>query len=71
MNNTYLSKNNLSQINFADERVDGADKVTGKAKYTAEYNLLNMAYGVFVTSTIAKGTIKNMDTAKALASPGV
>ncbi len=28
MNNTHLSKNNLSQINFADERVDGADKVT-------------------------------------------
>ena len=63
MNNTHLSKNNLSQINFADERVDGADKVTGKAKYTAEYNLPNMAYGVFVTSTIAKGTIKNIDTA--------
>ena len=71
MNNTHLSKNNLSQINFADERVDGADKVTGKAKYTAEYNLPNMAYGVFVTSSIAKGTIKNIDTAKALASPGV
>ena len=71
MNNTHLSKNNLSQVNFADERVDGADKVTGKAKYTAEYNLPNMAYAVFVTSTIAKGTIKNIDTAKALASPGV
>ena len=71
MNNTHLSKNNLSQINFADERVDGADKVTGKAKYTAEYNLPNIAYGVFVTSTIAKGTIKNIDTTKALAAPGV
>ena len=63
MNNMYVSKNNLSQLNFEDERVDGADKVTGKAKYTAEYNLPNMAYGVFVTSSIAKGTIKNIDTA--------
>ena len=46
MNNTHLSKNNLSQINFADERVDGADKVNGKAKYTAEYNyrIWRMAY---------------------------
>jgi xanthine dehydrogenase YagR molybdenum-binding subunit len=46
-------------------------KETGKAKYTAEYNLPNMAYGVFVPSSIAKGTIKNLDTATALASPGV
>ena len=73
MNNTHLHKQNTNsyKINFEDERVDGADKVTGKAKYTAEYNLPNMAYGVFVTSSIAKGTIKNIDTAKALASPGV
>lgn len=73
MNNTNLlnSDPNLFKIDFADERVDGADKVTGKAKYTAEYNLPNMAYAVFVTSSIAKGTIKNIDTAKALASPGV
>ena len=38
MNNTHLSKNNNFQLSFADERVDGADKVNGKAKYTAEYN---------------------------------
>lgn len=73
MNNTNLinSATNLFKIDFADERVDGADKVTGKAKYTAEYNLPNMAYAVFVTSSIAKGTIKNIDTSKALAAPGV
>ena len=73
MNNTNIhnSATNLFKLDFADERVDGADKVTGKAKYTAEYNLPNMAYAVFVTSSIAKGTIKNIDTAKALASPGV
>ena len=71
MNNTHLHKQNTNsyKINFEDERVDGADKVTGKAKYTAEYNLPNMAYGVFVTSSIAKGTIKNIDTSKALSSP--
>ena len=69
--NIHNSDPNLFEKDFADERVDGADKVTGKAKYTAEYNLPNMAYAVFVTSSIAKGTIKNIDTAKALASPGV
>ena len=64
-------KSNNNTIFWEDERVDGADKVTGKAKYTAEHNLPNMAYAVFVTSTIAKGTIKNVDTSKALAKPGV
>jgi xanthine dehydrogenase YagR molybdenum-binding subunit len=73
MNNTNIlnSASNLFKLDFADERVDGADKVTGKAKYTAEYNLPNMAYAVFVTSSIAKGTIKNIDITKALAAPGV
>ena len=58
-------------IPFEDERVDGADKVTGKAKYTAEHKLPNMAYAVFVTSTIAKGSIKNLDISKAIAMPGI
>ena len=62
INNTIL---------FEDERVDGAEKVTGKAKYTAEHKLPNMAYAVFVTSTIAKGSIKNLDITKAIAMPGI
>ncbi|MEP7237541.1 MAG: hypothetical protein ABI685_06745, partial [Ferruginibacter sp.] len=45
---------------FADDRVDGVDKVTGKATFAAEHQLTNMAYAVFVCSTIAKGSIKNM-----------
>lgn len=62
INNTIL---------LEDERVDGAEKVNGKAKYTAEHKLPNMAYAVFVTSTIAKGSIKNLDISKAIAMPGV
>lgn len=54
-----------------EERVDGVDKITGRAKYSAEYNFPNMAYGVFVVSKIAKGTIKHLDISKALASDGV
>ena len=64
-------KSNNNTIFWEDERVDGADKVNGKAKYAAEHSLPNMAYAVFVTSTIAKGSIKNIDTSKALAIPGV
>ena len=62
INNTIL---------LEDERVDGAEKVNGKAKYTAEHKLPNMAYAVFVTSTIAKGSIKNLDITKAIAMPGI
>jgi xanthine dehydrogenase YagR molybdenum-binding subunit len=66
-----MNTKNIDTIFWEDERVDGADKVTGKARYTAEHNLPNMAYAVFVTSNIAKGTIKNLDTTKALAMNGV
>ena len=66
-----MSTNKLNTIFWEDERVDGADKVTGKARYTAEHSLPNLAYAVFVTSTIAKGTIKNLDVSKALEMPGV
>ena len=65
MNTTNM--NNFIQ----DERVDGADKTNGKAKYTAEHQLPNLAYAVFVTSNIAKGTIKQLDISKAIASAGV
>jgi len=55
----------------ADDRVDGVDKVTGKARYAAEHKLDNLAYAVFVCSTIAKGSIKNMILADAKRAAGV
>ncbi len=59
-------------IQFADDdRVDGIAKVTGRAKYTADQRPDNMVYGVFVTSTIAKGAIKNLVLHKAKDAPGV
>jgi xanthine dehydrogenase YagR molybdenum-binding subunit len=56
---------------FADDRVDGVAKVTGRAKYTADQKVEGLVYAVFVTSTIAKGAIKNLVTAKAKNAPGV
>ncbi|WP_210486641.1 xanthine dehydrogenase family protein molybdopterin-binding subunit [Rufibacter aurantiacus] len=53
------------------DRVDGRLKVTGAAKYSAEYELPNMAYGVLVGSTITKGRIKSIDTKAAERAPGV
>ncbi|RNI33147.1 xanthine dehydrogenase family protein molybdopterin-binding subunit [Rufibacter immobilis] len=53
------------------DRVDGRLKVTGAAKYSAEYELPNMAHAVLVGSTIAKGSIKSLDTKRAENAPGV
>lgn len=53
------------------ERVDGRAKVTGKAQFSYEYDFPNMAYGVIVASTIAKGSINALDTKAAEKAPGV
>lgn len=53
------------------QRVDGVAKVTGKAKYTAEFQVPHVAYGFIVTSTIARGRITALDTAQAEAATGV
>ncbi|HEX6902192.1 MAG TPA: xanthine dehydrogenase family protein molybdopterin-binding subunit [Thermoanaerobaculia bacterium] len=52
-------------------RVDGVAKVTGKAKYAAEFQVPNVAYGFVVTGTVAKGRIQSIDTRQAEAAPGV
>jgi xanthine dehydrogenase YagR molybdenum-binding subunit len=52
-------------------RVDGVAKVTGKAKYTAEFRVPNLAYGFIVLGTVAKGTIKTIDTRQAEVAAGV
>ncbi|RZM31250.1 MAG: xanthine dehydrogenase family protein molybdopterin-binding subunit, partial [Sphingomonas sp.] len=52
-------------------RVDGTDKVTGKAKYAAEYAVANLLYGVAVPARIAKGRIVAVDDTAARSVPGV
>src|SRR3954463_2743067 len=52
-------------------RVDGRLKVTGGALYAAEFQVKDMAYGVLVLSSIAKGQVKKIDTAAAEKAPGV
>lgn len=58
-------------IKNAPNRVDGIAKVTGKAKYIAEFKFANLAYGFFVQSTIAKGKITSIDIAEAEKQTGV
>ncbi len=58
-------------IGAAIDRVEGREKVTGQAKYAYEYRQEEVAYAAIVSSTVAKGTIRNLDAARALELPGV
>ena len=53
------------------ERVDGRLKVSGGARYAAEFKYPGITYGALVMSTIASGRVKSIDSREAETSPGV
>jgi xanthine dehydrogenase YagR molybdenum-binding subunit len=61
----------LQGISDPLSRVDGRMKVTGAAKYSAEFVLPEMKYAVLVSSSIAKGRITSIDSKAAEKAPGV
>jgi|GEM_PF-1033 len=60
-----------SAVGVSIPRVDAADKVTGRALYTADICLPNMIHGKILGSAVAHGRIKRIDVAKARALEGV
>ena len=56
---------------MAVSRIDGRAKVTGAAHYAAEIPAPDLAYGVVVSGTVARGRIKAIDAQAALGVPGV
>jgi len=52
-------------------RPDGVDKVTGRARFGADYNLSGQLIGKVLRSPHAHARIKSIDTSAALALPGV
>ncbi|GMA77197.1 hypothetical protein GCM10025880_36140 [Methylorubrum aminovorans] len=58
-------------VGSAVSRVDGPAKVTGLAKYAGEFAAPDLAYGVVVSSAVAKGSIRSIDASAAEAVPGV
>src|SRR4051794_30580480 len=61
----------MQTIGTPVSRVDGRAKVTGTAKYAAEFAAPGLAYGHITTSPIAKGRIAKIDTSEALQVAGV
>ncbi|MTD56219.1 xanthine dehydrogenase family protein molybdopterin-binding subunit [Amycolatopsis pithecellobii] len=60
-----------SPFGTAVNRIDGRLKVTGGARYGADFRFDRLANGYLVVSTIGRGSIRSMDTGAAEHSPGV
>jgi xanthine dehydrogenase YagR molybdenum-binding subunit len=52
-------------------RVEGGEKVSGRARYAAEYPVERVAYAMLLQASIARGSVASVDAAAALAVPGV
>jgi CO/xanthine dehydrogenase Mo-binding subunit len=61
----------FSVVGTSVPRVDGIDKVTGKAKYVADLAIPGMIEGKFLRSPYAHARIRSIDTREAEALPGV
>ncbi|HEY6421415.1 MAG TPA: hypothetical protein VIX59_20645, partial [Candidatus Binataceae bacterium] len=63
--------NNYKVIGSRPIRPDGVDKVTGRAKYGADYAFPGMLHGKVLRSPHAHAKIKKINIDKALKMPGV
>lgn len=61
----------MAMIGKPLDRIDGRLKVTGAAKYAAEFRVPNAVHAVLVQSTIAAGSISGFDLKEAEGMPGV
>src|SRR6202795_1502876 len=61
----------LKVVGTSPVRPDGVPKVTGLAQYGADFTLPGMLWGKILRSPHAHARIRSIDTAKALALPGV
>ncbi|MDQ0564324.1 xanthine dehydrogenase YagR molybdenum-binding subunit [Rhizobium mesoamericanum] len=58
-------------IGTPQTRVDGPHKVTGAARYTADFNQPGQAYAVIVSATIGLGSVTGIESASVEKMPGV
>ena len=69
--NIVLSNTEYKVVGTRPIRHDGTDKVTGRAKYGADFQAAGMLFGKVLRSPHAHARIKSVDTSKALALDGV
>ena len=69
--NIVLSNTEYKVVGTRPIRHDGNDKVTGRAKYGADFQASGMLFGKVLRSPHAHARIKSIDTSQALAMAGV
>ncbi|MCI0786539.1 MAG: xanthine dehydrogenase family protein molybdopterin-binding subunit, partial [Chloroflexi bacterium] len=69
--NIVLSNIDYKVVGTRPIRHDGTDKVTGRAKYGADFQAAGLLYGSVLRSPHAHALIKSIDVSKAAAFPGV
>ena len=69
--NIVLSTEEFEVVGTRPIRHDGTDKVTGRAQYGADIQLPGLLHGKILRSPHPHARIKSIDTARALALPGV
>ncbi len=69
--NMVLSTTEYKVLGTRPIRHDGVDKVTGRAKYGADYQAAGILYGKILRTPHAHANILSVDTSKAAAYPGV
>jgi CO/xanthine dehydrogenase Mo-binding subunit len=65
------TKRNYSVAGTSAHRVDGVEKVTGKAVYASDIQLPGMAYARILRSPVAHANLAKVDASKAKELPGV
>jgi len=60
-----------STIGTAVPRIEGPDKLTGRARYAADFQPQDLTHAYGVYSTISNGSVVSIDTSEAMKCPGV
>ncbi len=68
---TAFKEREFSAVGTRPLRPDGIDKVTGRARYGADFNMPGQLHGCILRSPHAHASIKNIDTSKAEKLKGV
>jgi CO/xanthine dehydrogenase Mo-binding subunit len=66
-----MAKRELKYVGHSLPRVDGVDKVTGKAKFVGDLIIPGMLHGKILRSPYAHARIRSIDASKAESLPGV
>ena len=61
----------MNRIGYSEPRLDGISKASGKFRYAADVLLKDALIGKVLRSPLPHAVIKNVDTSRALAQPGV